>query len=198
VRSLCLCLFILTCPGPRSAWALSLQSPEQALKKAFPGAAAFKASGITLTAQQRQDLDKALGRRSLDAYAVRFEALDPAGKLVGSAWMDDEIGKHRPITYLVALDRSQSIVSVEMLTYREAHGLEARSPRFTRQFKGKGSSASLVVGQDLDAISGATLSCRTLAFGAAKALRQEALFQSTPQPGLRPSQQTTTQKEDER
>jgi Na+-translocating ferredoxin:NAD+ oxidoreductase RnfG subunit len=158
------------------ASAVTLQSPAQALQRIFPQAVSFVAEGVSVSAQERAELEQSVGRPSLDDYAVRFQALDALGRVLGSAWMDDEIGKHRPITYLVALDSDGRIMSVEILVYREAHGLEARSPRFTRQFRGKDASAALTVGKDLDAISGATLSCQTLAFGARQALAQEALY----------------------
>jgi hypothetical protein len=64
---------------------LSLQSAERALKEAFPNAVRFEAVGVTLSASERGALDKALGRRSLDAYAVRFSAVDGAGKSLGTA-----------------------------------------------------------------------------------------------------------------
>jgi Na+-translocating ferredoxin:NAD+ oxidoreductase RnfG subunit len=166
-------IFIFALAGRLSA--VQVQALDQALKSAFPQATHFESQSVTLSAQERSELDAEAKGRSLDARAQRVAAFQDKAP-IGSAWIDDEIGKHKPITYLVALDASQKIISVCMLSYREAYGIEARSPRFTRQFAGKGSEAALQVGQDLDAISGATLSCKTLAFGARKALRQEALF----------------------
>jgi len=178
-----------------SAWALQLSTADAALRRAFPSADRFVSEGVTLTAQERLGLDQSAAGRSLDAYAVRHSAW-LKGQLLGTAWQDDEIGKHRPISYLVAMDVKAKIVAVEILTYREAHGLEARSPRFSRQMLGKGIEDRLSVGQDLDAISGATLSCKTLAYGARKALQQDKLYRkNSASPASSPASEQRKKKE---
>jgi len=151
-----------------------LQTSEQALRAAFPLAARFDDTQRALSAPQLQWLKEARHRRALAGQVHWVRALDAKGHWLGSALMDAELGKHQPIDYLVAMDPSGKVVDVELLVYREGYGGGVRSERFRTQFKGKDRGAALQLGQDLDSVSGATISSRTLADGVAKALR---LFQ---------------------
>lgn len=79
-----------------------------------------------------------------------------------SAWILEEIGKERPITFGLVVD-DQKVQSVDVLVYRESRGGEVRYPFFTEQFI----DASLVkkksrhkLSVDFDGITGATLSVR--------------------------------------
>jgi Na+-transporting NADH:ubiquinone oxidoreductase subunit NqrC len=54
---------------------------------------------------------------------------------------------------------------VEILDYRESHGGEVRDPRWLAQFTGKRGDAPLRLEQDIQNISGATLSCRHVTDG---------------------------------
>ena len=56
------------------------------------------------------------------------------------------------------------------MVYREPHGDEIRERRFRAQFAGKKLQDPLVVGKDIDAISGATISSSSAAYAARKGL----------------------------
>ena len=61
---------------------------------------------------------------------------------------------------------SQSIVRRAEVTYYVGNrGREIRSAEFTRQFIGKGPGDSIRIGVDIDAVTGATISSRTMADG---------------------------------
>lgn len=76
-----------------------------------------------------------------------------------TAWIIDAVGKEKPITLGIVVE-NQAIQSFKVLQFRESRGWEIRYPFFTNQFTairlGKGGSMS----QDIDGISGATLSVR--------------------------------------
>lgn len=77
-----------------------------------------------------------------------------------TAWIFDEIGKTRPITFGVVVEGKQ-IKNIRVLEFRESRGSEIRHPFFTQQFIGlslKGQSGGL--SQSVDGITGATLSVR--------------------------------------
>ena len=56
------------------------------------------------------------------------------------------------------------------MVYRESHGWEIKDCRFRAQFQGKRASDPLVLGKDIDAISGATISSASAAYATRKAL----------------------------
>ena len=99
------------------------------------------------------------------------------GAIDGFAVVDDEKGMHEPITLGVQVDPQGRIARVAVLAYREAYGGEIRDPRFLQQFNGKTLANALSPGVDVDAISGATISSRSVATMARRALVLCALAQ---------------------
>ena len=97
---------------------------------------------------------------------VRAWQVERNGTPSGVMMVDNVKGKARPITYLVSFDPTGSILSMEILAYRESHGGEVRSPMFLEQFAGKSRTDALTVGKDIRNISGATISSRALTRGA--------------------------------
>lgn len=124
---------------------------------------------VTLTASEKVSLEKRLGSRLLTPFCDLWE-IRCHGRLEGMALVDEEMGKHQPITFLIAMDSHSRIKRVEVLVYREKYGGGVRSPRFTSQFNDKSSADPLRVGRDLDAVSGATISSKALSLGARKAV----------------------------
>jgi len=62
------------------------------------------------------------------------------------------------------------VQDVQVMVYREPHGAEIRERRFRAQFSGKHLGQPLVVGKDIDAISGATISSHSAAYAVRKGL----------------------------
>ncbi len=97
---------------------------------------------------------------------VQFFRVVKAGKSAGVLLVDNVKGKSRPITYAVAFDQDGSILSLEILTYRESHGGEVQSETFRRQFVGRKHGDPIAIGSDIRNISGATISSRSVTRGA--------------------------------
>lgn len=81
-----------------------------------------------------------------------------------TAWLLEEVGKERPITIGVVVEKNK-IKDVAILVYRESRGGEVRHDFFTNQFEG----ATLIknennydLSEGIDGISGATLSVRAV------------------------------------
>jgi Na+-transporting NADH:ubiquinone oxidoreductase subunit NqrC len=68
------------------------------------------------------------------------------------------IGKYELISYAVAVNPDATVRQIEILTYRESHGFEIRSPAWRKQFVGKSAQAGLAIGEGISNISGASLS----------------------------------------
>lgn len=142
---------------PVSGFAANYMSADEAAKSMFPEADAFDDRTVELDAAQLKQLD-AQGVRGRSArWPVRVAT--KGGATLGYVVVDDVIGKFELIGYAVGLALDGAVKQVEILSYRESHGFEIRLPAWRRQFVGKGTAASLRVGDDIANISGATLSC---------------------------------------
>ncbi len=73
----------------------------------------------------------------------------------------DALGKERLITAAFIVDNGV-IRSTEVIAFREHRGGEIQQPFFTRQFSGLGLNSRGALEQEIDGISGATLSVRAM------------------------------------
>lgn len=137
--------------------AVQYATAEEAARRAFPEATAFKERDIQLTADEMKALPADAG---VAARAVRFRALTAVqgDKPIGVVVLDAVIGKFDLIDYAVGIDPSGKLRSVEILAYRESHGYEVRLPAWRKQFVGKDKRDKLRVSEDINNISGATMS----------------------------------------
>jgi Na+-transporting NADH:ubiquinone oxidoreductase subunit NqrC len=67
------------------------------------------------------------------------------------------------------------VTGIEILDYRETHGGEVRNTAWRAQFTGKRYGAGLRLGEDVQNISGATLSCKHIAEGVRRVLALHAV-----------------------
>ena len=118
---------------------------------------------LWLQKSQIEQAEKILGH-SLKGFRIRFWTNDSK-----SAWIIDEIGKERPITIGVSI-QGDEIKDLAILAFRESRGWEVRNSFFTRQFSQAHLTESLKLSNQVDGISGATLSVRAVKKVAALAL----------------------------
>lgn len=79
--------------------------------------------------------------------------------------VDEVVGKHEMITYAVGINPDGSIKQLEILEYRESYGFEVSEASWRQQFVGKKVASPLKLNQDIQNISGATLSSKHLTDG---------------------------------
>ncbi len=140
-----------------SAAATQYATPEEAARRCFPEATAFKDSTVQLGPDEMRAVAQAAGVPARSAAWRVMTALNgdvPLGVVV----FDGVIGKYELIDYAVGIAVDGKLRNVEILNYRESHGFEVRLPAWRKQFVGKGTDAALRVGEDIANISGATLS----------------------------------------
>ena len=101
-------------------------------------------------------------------------------EIVGYAVVVNEIGKHRPITFVVGVEAGGKVRGVEIMVYRESVGSDVRTHRFLKQYRGKTLDAPFRSGRDITNISGATLSVRAVNRGTRKALALVEILYGTP------------------
>lgn len=104
-----------------------------------------------------------------EAQYVTFKAMR-GETLLGYAVIVEEVGKHRPITFVVGVRPDGSVSDVAVMAYREAYGGEVRSKRFLRQYHGTNAATRLQTYSDIQNIAGATLSVDAASRAVKKAL----------------------------
>lgn len=87
------------------------------------------------------------------------------GEAIGFAVLDNVYGKSLPITFLVIFDSNNTIINSSIVKYREPYGGAVRSEKWNQQFVNKDSSSGFEVGEDIDGISGATISVKSVSKG---------------------------------
>lgn len=148
------------------ARAAQYATAEEAAKRSFPEATSFKETTLQLSADEARAVAQVTG---LAPRAAPIRALvawaGPVGsgssgseKPMGFVVIDAVIGKFEMIDFAVGVAADGKIRNVEILTYRESHGYEVRLPAWRKQFVGKGKSDKLRVDEDINNISGATMS----------------------------------------
>lgn len=82
--------------------------------------------------------------------------------LFGYAFVDRAPSKTAQFDYLVLFDTELKVVRTNVLIYREEYGGEIGSTRWLKQFTGKTGKDRVSIESNIDAISGATISVRSM------------------------------------
>ena len=91
--------------------------------------------------------------------------------VIGYFYVGKAPSKTDQFDYLVVFDKELNVVKAKVLIYREDYGNEIGSKRWLNQFIGKTSADSLKYGQNIDAISGATISANSMTFAMSNLLK---------------------------
>jgi Na+-translocating ferredoxin:NAD+ oxidoreductase RnfG subunit len=75
------------------------------------------------------------------------------------------MGKDQLITFLLCVNNSLAIESLEILEYREPYGGEVRNKSWQIQFRGKRPGDAMRAGREIKNITGATISARAVTNG---------------------------------
>jgi hypothetical protein len=113
------------------------------------------------------------GVTTIDRSGELFVGRDSGGNLVGYAGVGRAMGYGGPLEVLVGIDPAGNILAVEMVTQRETPGffrLVSNSPLFAR-YAEQSITDPLRLGDDLDSISGATMSAEGVANAVRYAVR---------------------------
>lgn len=151
------------------SYAVQYLKVEDAQKLCFPNADKFESCDIIFTPAQVKAIEEASGQKVRTRGQQVWKALQN-GKPAGYFILDYVLGKHLVIDYAVALDNSGVVKQVEILEYRESYGGEVRNPDWRKQFVGKTAKSPLAINQDIQNISGATISSRHVTEGIKRVL----------------------------
>ena len=164
--ALLIVLFTLTLL-PDAALSKVYLTREKALKSAFPQADKIDKKIIRLSKEQKHRISQKSGQPINFSYKSVYIA-EKDSKRLGYAIVDQVKGKSSFIKYLLAIAPEGTIRNVVILTYRGTKGAEVRHERFRKQFIGKRENDPLQLGVDIDAITTATISSRSITDGVRK------------------------------
>jgi Na+-translocating ferredoxin:NAD+ oxidoreductase RnfG subunit len=134
-------------------------STEQAQKLIFPNKQ-LTTYPVVLTEDIQDKMQSASSVRHPFKGDRTWKAAD------GSFFIVDEVvGKHEMITYAIGITPNGTIQSIEVMEYVESYGYEVAEQSWRNQFIGKTAEDPLKLKQDIQNISGATLSCKHLTDG---------------------------------
>nr|MBI3613922.1 FMN-binding protein [Nitrospirota bacterium] len=137
---------------------------EEALKTMFPNSERIRKEILRLSPDQKRTVETIIGwkfpEESFEVYVGETGAI-----VDGYAMVQNTIGKHKPMTYLVGVDNKGRVINVELLVFRESRGSEVGTKRFNYQYEGKTVLDPIRINKDIINISGATMSVRSMSAG---------------------------------
>jgi hypothetical protein len=145
-------------------WALgaSAQPPaEERLKAIFPAADRFTARDLLLSDEQASRL-AALARAKVSERMVTFYAATRSEAVLGYAVFHTHRVRTKNETLAVSFEPDGRLKRVEVVAFLEPAEYQP-TDRWLKQLDGKSTADRLTVGDDLAAVSGATLSARGIA-----------------------------------
>jgi hypothetical protein len=142
---------------------------EEGLKVMFPNSERVRKELISLNPEKKSIIQERIGwkfpEESFEVYIG-----ESGTQIDGYAVVQNTIGKHKPMTYMVGIDNRGFVSDVELLVFREARGSEVRQKRFNAQYEGKSVLDPVRINKDIINISGATMSVRSMSAGIKRVL----------------------------
>ncbi len=139
---------------------------KQAFEIFFPGADKVVREKNWVTPEQIKRVEEISLQEIEFSNRINFYVGKKGDQIMGYAYLDHQIGKSFPITFMTVLNIDGTVRDVEILVYREPRGWEVRFPPFMDQFTGKNADSDY---REINTITGATLSVNALRKGVARA-----------------------------
>jgi hypothetical protein len=151
------------------AIAEAFMSEEEGVKIMLPKSERVRKEVITLSPEKKSQIEERIGwkfpEQSFEVYIG-----ETGNQVDGYALVQNTIGKHKPMTYMVGVDSKGHVSDVELLIFRESRGSEIRQKRFNAQYEGKTVNDPVRINRDIINISGATMSVRSMSAGIKRVL----------------------------
>ncbi|MBS1262732.1 MAG: hypothetical protein MAG453_02095 [Calditrichaeota bacterium] len=144
-----------------------IEMATEAIRAMLPGTGELRVERVRFSPAQRAEL----ARREIPVQdPLPLWIAGSGGEIRGYGLVRRAMGRFDPFWIAVACDTSLTVRGVEVLEYRSPYGGEVRSHSFLDQFVGRDDPARLRPGREIDGISGATISTRSLSEQVAHAL----------------------------
>ena len=142
---------------------------DEGVKIMLPKSERVRKDLIRLNSEKKSQIEERIGWKFPEE---EFEVYvgETGTRVDGYAIVQNTIGKHKPMTYMVGIDGQGSISDIELLVFRESRGSEIRQKRFNSQYEGKTVLDPVRINKDIINISGATMSVRSMSAGIKRVL----------------------------
>lgn len=114
----------------------------------------FNLTTVSIPVEVEQTLPSRFGEDN-------FFKIESNNKFMAYAYVSQAASKTALFDFLVLLDKDLVVLKTKVLIYREEYGGEIGSKRWLKQFIGKTQDDDLKYGENIVAISGATISVRS-------------------------------------
>jgi len=152
----------LTCLSANASLSEKVQNRmDKELKKQL-GSAMFKRETITI---ENNEL-------SFDIESDRLYKLSIENSVKGYVLVDEAMGRYHSFKFMVFVNPELEVQAVYVLQYDEDYGSEITSKKWLEQFKGFNPQNEIIYKQNIDAISGATISSKSITIGIKEALQK--------------------------
>ncbi len=142
---------------------------DEGIKIMLPKSERVRKDRIRLSPEKKSQVEERIGWKFPEE---EFEIYigETGTRVDGYAMVQNTIGKHKPMTYMVGIDGQGSVSDIELLVFRESRGSEIRQKRFNSQYEGKTVLDPVRINKDIINISGATMSVRSMSAGIKRVL----------------------------
>jgi len=142
---------------------------DEGVKIMLPKSERVRKDRIKLSSEKKTQIEERIGWKFPEE---EFEVYigETGTRVDGYAMVQNTIGKHKPMTYMVGVDGQGSVSDIELLVFRESRGSEIRQKRFNSQYEGKTVLDPVRINKDIINISGATMSVRSMSAGIKRVL----------------------------
>jgi len=160
MKRLFFALFALLLAAPPAARAEKIAETKDVLKKALAGTAKQTKSKVAPTPEEAKLLKEKWDVS--DGETTFYLGKDEAGANARIVVIIAETGKEGPITGAVSMDGQGKVLDVLLTEFGEERGAAAKEAAFLKQFKGKDGLSKLKLGEDVDGVSGATWTSKSM------------------------------------
>ncbi len=143
------------------------QKAEKMIKQQFEKAVVLQFEKLPVTLEMRKEALRQVDQNYYFKYLYYWKIFKN-DSLIGHAFVDNVFGKQMPITFLLIFDTEQKIVFNEVLKYREIKGRAVKKREWLDLYIGKNAHSGFGYGTDIDALSGSTISAKSMNKGIQK------------------------------
>ena len=138
------------------------------------GASGLKKLTVAISGEQSRGFRGTYNVDTEGSYTV-YNGTSDAG-IMGSVIIVNQEGKEGPLQVLVAIRPAGEVYDVGFTVFGEDKGKPALNWNFLKQFMGANASQDVEVGEDIDGISGATMTSSSIATAVKRALAVHTEF----------------------
>lgn len=140
------------------------QEVEGIIKSYFTGETRLDFTRYEIPEEIKIEIEKKSGQKFFKEFLYIWRVYR-GDEFIATALIDNVYGKSQPITFLIILNSKGIVLKSEIIKYREPYGGQISNKDWLKQFEGKDYLSSFRIGEDISAISGATISVNSITRG---------------------------------